>query len=243
MVVAETPRPRADGAERVAVDYEPLPAVAAALDAVAPARRSSGTSSATNVCVDADAGDAAATDGGVRARRARRAPRHLGAARDRRADGAARRRRRLRRGDAALHALCRLGGVVAPRRRARRRPRRAGERGARRSRATSAATSAPATPSIRSSRWSPGRRGASAGRSSGPASGARLPQRLPGPRPRGRRRAGARRRRARSWRCAAATPATSAPTPCRSSRSAKGVGGVDQRLSHARRVRSAAARC
>ena len=53
------------------------------------------------MCVDSEVGDARGSRRGVRPRRARRAARHLGAARHRRADGAARGGRRLRRGDAA----------------------------------------------------------------------------------------------------------------------------------------------
>jgi carbon-monoxide dehydrogenase large subunit len=65
MVIAETPAAARDGAERVVVEWSPLPAVTmslAALAAGAPVLYDGVTS---NVCVDAKGGDAAATDAGL----------------------------------------------------------------------------------------------------------------------------------------------------------------------------------
>jgi carbon-monoxide dehydrogenase large subunit len=60
MVVAETVAAAKDGAERVVVNYEPLPCVTRAVDAVQPdAPRLHADH--TNVCIDAQLGDAAAT--------------------------------------------------------------------------------------------------------------------------------------------------------------------------------------
>ena len=121
-----------DAAERVVVDYEPLPAV---IDA--PARRRSRRAAALRrhrQRLHRCRGRRRRGDrGGVRARRACRAARDLGPARHRRADGAARRGRRLRSGDRALHAATPArGGVVRPEERARGDPRRAAEPRARR---------------------------------------------------------------------------------------------------------------
>jgi carbon-monoxide dehydrogenase large subunit len=64
VVVAETVAAAKDGAERVAVDYEPLPAVAATRDAAeGPLVWSE---SGSNLCVDIVAGDAAATEAAFR---------------------------------------------------------------------------------------------------------------------------------------------------------------------------------
>ena len=61
MVVAETPAAARDGAERVRVEWRALPAVVATADAVGgPAVWDERTS---NLCVDSEAGDAAATEG------------------------------------------------------------------------------------------------------------------------------------------------------------------------------------
>ncbi len=62
MVVAETPAAARDGAERVRVEWTPLPAVTASTAAATPdaPRLYDGTPS--NVCVDAEVGDAAAAD-------------------------------------------------------------------------------------------------------------------------------------------------------------------------------------
>src|SRR5439155_77529 len=62
LVIAETPAAARDGAERVVVDYEPLPAVTATGDAVATGAPLVWKETASNVCVDSEAGDRAATD-------------------------------------------------------------------------------------------------------------------------------------------------------------------------------------
>ena len=83
-----------DAAEKVVVDYEPLPVVTegtAGAESDAPRLYDD----LPNVMIDAEVGDAAATDAGVRARRPCHAARHLGQSRHRRADGAARGRRPL----------------------------------------------------------------------------------------------------------------------------------------------------
>jgi carbon-monoxide dehydrogenase large subunit len=61
MVIAETAAIARDGAERVTVEYDPLPAVVGALDAVAPAAPIVWDEAAGNLCVDSLAGDATAT--------------------------------------------------------------------------------------------------------------------------------------------------------------------------------------
>ena len=66
VVVAETVAAAKDGAERVVVDCEPLPAVTATSDATAAAAPRVWSDIASNVCVDCDAGDAAATDAAFR---------------------------------------------------------------------------------------------------------------------------------------------------------------------------------
>ena len=62
MVIAETPAAARDGAERVAVDYEPLPAVIASVDAAAAGAPILWEEAKSNVCVDSEAGDAAAAE-------------------------------------------------------------------------------------------------------------------------------------------------------------------------------------
>ena len=62
MVVAETLAMATDAADKVAVDYEPLPAVADGLDAAAPGAPPVWADRASNLIVDADAGDPAATE-------------------------------------------------------------------------------------------------------------------------------------------------------------------------------------
>ena len=111
MVVAETPAAARDGAERVVVDWTPLPAGdgAPGRRRTRP-RRSSTTDTTSNVCVDCDS---PATPRPWR-RRSRGAAhvvrlRHVGASRHRRADGAARGGRRLGRGERPLHRLRRRG--------------------------------------------------------------------------------------------------------------------------------------
>ena len=62
MVIAETAAAAADAAERVAVDYEPLPSVTATADAARAGAPLLWDDRASNVCVDSQAGSAAATD-------------------------------------------------------------------------------------------------------------------------------------------------------------------------------------
>ncbi len=62
MVVAEAPAAARDGAERVVVDWTPLPAVTASLTAAAPAAPILYEDATSNVCVDAQVGDSTAVD-------------------------------------------------------------------------------------------------------------------------------------------------------------------------------------
>jgi carbon-monoxide dehydrogenase large subunit len=62
MVIAETSAAARDGAERVSVDWAPLPAVTASLAAAAPAAPILYDGTLSNVCVDCAVGDAAAVD-------------------------------------------------------------------------------------------------------------------------------------------------------------------------------------
>jgi len=62
MVIAESHDAAKDGAERVVVDYEPLPAVARTSDAIAPGAPLVWDECAANMSVDGDVGDAAATE-------------------------------------------------------------------------------------------------------------------------------------------------------------------------------------
>jgi carbon-monoxide dehydrogenase large subunit len=63
MVVADTPAAARDGAERVVVDWAPLPAVTVSVSAAAPDAPILWDGTASNVCVDSEArGDAAAAD-------------------------------------------------------------------------------------------------------------------------------------------------------------------------------------
>ena len=62
MVVAETAAAALDGAERVAVDYEPLSAVTATRDAIEAGAPLLWKEAGTNICVDSMAGDALAAD-------------------------------------------------------------------------------------------------------------------------------------------------------------------------------------
>ena len=107
MVVAETVHAAKDGAERVEIDYDILPAV---VETVAAARQDAPRvhDGATVECL---LRWRAWRCGGDRRRLCPRRPRDpvrdLGAARHRRADGAARRARRLRSADRPLHGLCR----------------------------------------------------------------------------------------------------------------------------------------
>ena len=62
MVIAETPAAARDGAERVNVDWAPLPAVTASTAAAAPDAPILYEDTTSNVCVDCEVGDAAAVD-------------------------------------------------------------------------------------------------------------------------------------------------------------------------------------
>src|SRR3989442_5970754 len=60
MVIAETPAAARDGAERVAVDYAPLPAITVTAHAAAAGAPILWDETTSNLCVDSEAGDAAA---------------------------------------------------------------------------------------------------------------------------------------------------------------------------------------
>jgi aerobic carbon-monoxide dehydrogenase large subunit len=62
MVIAETPAAARDGAERVDVDWVPLPAVTAGIAAAAPGAPIVWDGTASNVCVDSETGDPAAVE-------------------------------------------------------------------------------------------------------------------------------------------------------------------------------------
>ncbi len=62
MVIAETSAAARDGAERVGVDWVPLPAVTASIAAAAPDAPILYEGTTSNVCVDCEVGDAAAVD-------------------------------------------------------------------------------------------------------------------------------------------------------------------------------------
>src|SRR6266571_1190571 len=62
MVVAGTQAAARDGAERVSLEWEPLPAAPASLDAAAPGAPLLYEGSPSNVCVDTRAGDSSAAD-------------------------------------------------------------------------------------------------------------------------------------------------------------------------------------
>ena len=64
MVIGETPEAARDGAEQVTVEWTALPAVTRSIAATAPDAPRLYETAASNVCVDANAGDAAATDAG-----------------------------------------------------------------------------------------------------------------------------------------------------------------------------------
>ncbi len=66
MVVADTRAAARDGAERVTVDYESLPAVTATAEAAAADAPILWHETRSNVCVDADVGDAAVADAAFR---------------------------------------------------------------------------------------------------------------------------------------------------------------------------------
>ena len=144
MVVAETVNAAKDGAEQVEIDYEVLPAV---VETVAAARQDAPHVHgwrAVECLLRCRAWRLRSNRCGVCPRRARDAVRDLGAARDRRADGAARRARRLRSAQRTLYRLCRQRRRRAAEARPRHHSRRAAGKGARSDAATSAAISAPA---------------------------------------------------------------------------------------------------
>ena len=95
MVVAETIAQAKDAAELVEIDYEALPAVARAREALRPGAPTLWDEAPGNLCIDIEVGDQASDRRRLRRRRSCRAARHLGAARHRRADGAAHRHRRI----------------------------------------------------------------------------------------------------------------------------------------------------
>jgi len=66
MVIADTCAAARDGAERVAVDYEPLPAVTATAEAAEAGAPILWPETRSNVCVDADVGDTDAADAAFR---------------------------------------------------------------------------------------------------------------------------------------------------------------------------------
>jgi aerobic carbon-monoxide dehydrogenase large subunit len=66
MVIAETAAAARDGAEAVLVDYEPLPGVVTAADATAPGAPRVWDEAGSNLCVESEAGDAAATEAAFR---------------------------------------------------------------------------------------------------------------------------------------------------------------------------------
>ena len=162
-VIAETVAQAKDAAEKVVVDYEPLPAVTDAKAAVE-TRRAAALRRSAEYHDRRRSRRRRGDRRGVRARRPCHPARHLDQSRHRRADGAARRRRHLRCGERPLHALCRLGRHRAPEKGDRGDPRRAVRQRARHRPARSAAISARATASFPNSRWWSGARAASAGR-------------------------------------------------------------------------------
>ena len=105
MVVANSVARAKDAAEAIVVDYEALPAVAATPDAVKPGAPRLWDHAASNICVDADVGDAAATEAAfARAAHSVRFETWISRVTGRPA-GAARLCGQLRRCHAALHAL------------------------------------------------------------------------------------------------------------------------------------------
>ena len=162
MVVADSIGAAKDAAERVRVDYEPLPSVTETLAAAAADAPRLWDDARSNVCIDAEVGDAAATASAFE--RATHVveletwvQRVTGVPLEPRAaigdyDAATNR----------YHALRRQRRCRSAEARARQHPRRAPWSAFASCPATSAAISARATPSTRSSRWSPGRRGSAA---------------------------------------------------------------------------------
>ena len=195
MVVAETKAQAMDAAEAVDVRYEELPFVLHSEDAMRPGAPALWNEVKDNILVDTPVRRYTGDRRGVRARRACGDAKIPCRPRDRRADGTARRARRLRCRDRPLYALCRLGRRGAAeernRRRARRRARDRARSFARRRRQFR-------HPQPRLRRVRSGAVGVAQARPSGQihrdALGS-LPQRLPRPRSGDRGRAGARRRR------------------------------------------------
>ena len=95
MVVATSLAAAKDGVELVAVDYEPLPAVTHSVTAVQPGAPLARGDASSNISIDAEVGDPAATNAAFAERGSHRQIRNLGAAHRRRANGAARRHRHL----------------------------------------------------------------------------------------------------------------------------------------------------
>ena len=181
-------------------------------------RRCAWSDAASNVCLDAEVGDAAATEAAFAAAAHVVRFEHLGAAHRRRDDGAARGDRRVRRRDRTLHAARRRrrrGAAAARHGGGARRRGRAGAHGDARCR-RQFRHARRIQSGIRA-----GRLGGAARRPPGEVdlrAQRGIPVRLSGARPDGRCRTGARCARARSWRCAAPTSSTAAPIPSRSAR-------------------------
>src|SRR3974390_328976 len=68
MVIAESINAAKDGADRVQVDYEPLPSVTFTVDAAAAEAPRVRAEHSSNICIDAQVGDAEATGEGFRKR-------------------------------------------------------------------------------------------------------------------------------------------------------------------------------
>ena len=221
MVIAETPAAARDGAERVAVEWTPLPAVAGSLAAAAPGAPIVWDGTASNVCVEVEIGDAAAVEAAFsRAAHVVRletwVQRVTGVPMEPRAavgvwDPAS--------GRYTVHAGA--GGL------GRTRTGVAGALGVPESAVRVTAREVGGNFGTRNScypefalvAWAAHRLGPPREVDGRTARG--VPGRLRRPRSRGPRRAGPRRRRGASSPFAAPTPATSAPTPCRSTRSTR----------------------
>ena len=109
LVVAETPQQAVDAAELVVVDYDALPAVTDVASATATGAQAVWDEVPENRCIDAERGDAAAVDAAFA--NAYHFAQQPG---QRRADGAARRNRRIRLRQRTLHASCRQPGRADP---------------------------------------------------------------------------------------------------------------------------------
>src|SRR3989475_5357128 len=213
LVIAETPAAAKDGVARVSVDYEPLPAVTATVDAVAADAPLVWKETTSNLCVDSEAGDAAADAAFRRAAHVVRLETQIN-----RVTGVPLEPR------AALGVYDEASGRYTLY---------AGSGGSVRIKTDLAGTLGVPESAVRvvarevggnygtipSSRWSPGRRSVSAVRSNGRVNGRKRSsptiRHVISP----RRSSSRSTRRATSSRSAASTRATSARTPCRSSRS------------------------